>query len=75
MSDLIVGISDIKVSNGMQDVLVTYALGSCIGIVVFDPIAKVGGMLHYMLPDSNLDQNKAKEKMAGYRSERYMAVP
>jgi chemotaxis protein CheD len=64
MSDLIVGISDIKVSNGMQDVLVTYALGSCIGIVVFDPIAKVGGMLHYMLPDSNLDQNKAKENPA-----------
>ena len=48
----------------MQDVLVTYALGSCIGIVVFDPIAKVGGMLHYMLPDSNLDQNKAKENPA-----------
>ena len=64
MSDLIIGISDIKVSNGMQDVLVTYALGSCIGIVVFDPIAKVGGMLHYMLPDSNLDQNKAKENPA-----------
>lgn len=64
MSDLIVGISDIKVSNNIQDMLVTYALGSCIGIVVFDPIAKVGGMLHYMLPDSNLDQNKAKENPA-----------
>lgn len=64
MSDLIVGISDIKVSNNAQDILVTYALGSCIGIVVFDPIAKVGGMLHYMLPDSNLDQNKAKENPA-----------
>ncbi|MEN6331172.1 MAG: chemotaxis protein CheD [Smithella sp.] len=64
MSDLIVGISDIKVSNNTQDILVTYALGSCIGIVVFDPIAKVGGMLHYMLPDSNLDQNKARENPA-----------
>ncbi len=64
MSDLIVGISDIKVSNNAQDIIVTYALGSCIGIVVFDPIAKVGGMLHYMLPDSNLDQNKAKENPA-----------
>lgn len=64
MSDLIVGISDIKVSNNAQDILITYALGSCIGIVVFDPIAKVGGMLHYMLPDSNLDQNKAKENPA-----------
>jgi chemotaxis protein CheD len=61
MSDLIVGISDIKVSNNAKDVIVTYALGSCIGVVVFDPIAKVGGMLHYMLPESALDQNKARE--------------
>ncbi len=61
MSDLIVGISDIKVSNNADDVIITYALGSCIGIVVFDPIAKVGGMLHYMLPESSLDQNKARE--------------
>lgn len=64
MSDLIVGISDIKVSNNTEDVIVTYALGSCIGIVVFDPVAKVGGMLHYMLPESALDQNKAKENPA-----------
>jgi chemotaxis protein CheD len=61
MSDLIVGISDIKFSKNADDVIITYALGSCIGIVVFDPIAKVGGMLHYMLPESILDQNKARE--------------
>ena len=64
MSDLIVGISDIKVSNNANDVIITYALGSCIGIVVYDPIAKVGGMLHYMLPESALDQNKARENPA-----------
>jgi chemotaxis protein CheD len=64
MSDLIVGISDVKVSNNAQDVIITYALGSCIGVVVFDPIAKVGGMLHYMLPESSLDQNKARENPA-----------
>jgi len=64
MSDLIVGISDIKISNGLNDVIITYALGSCIGIAVFDPIAKVGGMLHYMLPDSSLDERKAKENPA-----------
>jgi chemotaxis protein CheD len=61
MGDLIVGISDLKVSNSLDDVIITYALGSCIGIAVFDPIAKVGGLLHYMLPDSTLDQNKARE--------------
>jgi chemotaxis protein CheD len=61
MSDLIVGIADIKVSNNKDDVVITYALGSCIGITVFDPVARVGGLLHYMLPDSTLDQSKARE--------------
>jgi len=64
MGDLIVGISDIKISNNPNDTIVTYALGSCIGIVVYDPIARVGGMLHYMLPDSTLDPRKAKENPA-----------
>ena len=64
MGDLIVGISDIKVSNNLNDTIVTYALGSCIGIAVYDPIARVGGMLHYMLPDSTLDERKAKENPA-----------
>jgi chemotaxis protein CheD len=64
MGDLIVGISDIKVSNNLNDTIVTYGLGSCIGIAVYDPIARVGGMLHYMLPDSTLDERKAKENPA-----------
>jgi len=55
-----VGISDLKVSNNPGDVLVTYALGSCIGVAVFDPKVKVGGLLHFMLPDSSLDVNRAK---------------
>ena len=64
MSDLIVGISDIKITNNVEDVIITYALGSCIGITVYDPGAKVGGLLHYMLPDSMLDEQKAKQKPA-----------
>jgi chemotaxis protein CheD len=60
MSEIIVGISDLKVSSNPEDALVTYALGSCIGIAVFDPKANVGGLLHFMLPDSSLDPNKAK---------------
>jgi chemotaxis protein CheD len=60
MSDIIVGISDLKVSNNPGDALITYALGSCIGVAVFDPKVKVGGLLHFMLPDSSLDPNKAK---------------
>lgn len=64
MSDLIVGISDFKISNTAGDVIVTYALGSCIGISIYDPVAKVGGLLHYMLPDSTLDLKKAAESPA-----------
>jgi len=60
MNELIVGISDLKVSKNPLDVLVTYALGSCIAIAVYDPKVKVGGLLHFMLPDSALDANKAK---------------
>jgi chemotaxis protein CheD len=57
--NLIVGVSDMKVSNDPKGVLVTYSLGSCIGIAVFDPVVKAGGLLHYMLPESSLDSAKA----------------
>lgn len=59
---IVVGISDMKVSNNPDDVLITYSLGSCIGLVIWDPVAKVGGLLHYMLPDSSLDKEKAELK-------------
>ena len=62
MADLIVGISELKVSNNPDDVLVTFALGSCIAVAVYDPLVKVGGLLHYMLPDSTLDPQKAQNQ-------------
>lgn len=58
---LIVGVSDMKVSDDPNATLITYSLGSCIGVVIYDPVAKAGGMLHYMLPESNLDAEKAKK--------------
>lgn len=60
--NLIVGVSDMKVSNDPESILVTYSLGSCIGIAVYDRIARVGGLLHFMLPESSLDPVKAKKK-------------
>lgn len=56
----IVGISDMKVSSDPADVLVTYSLGSCVGLVLYDPQIRVGGMVHCMLPQSSLDLEKAK---------------
>ena len=59
--ELIVGVADMKVSNDPGTVLATYSLGSCIGLGVYDPVARVGGLLHYMLPESSLDARKAQE--------------
>ena len=64
MSEIVVGISDFKVSNNISDVLVTYALGSCVGVTIYDPVVKVGGLLHFMLPESSLDMRKAGENPA-----------
>jgi chemotaxis protein CheD len=56
---LVVGVADMVVSNDPSAELVTYSLGSCLGITVYDPIKKVGGLLHIMLPDSKIDPVKA----------------
>jgi chemotaxis protein CheD len=59
---LIVGMGDMLTSNDAQAVLVTYSLGSCVGISVYDPVAKVGGLLHAMLPDSTINQERASSR-------------
>ena len=53
-------ISDAKLSNDPADMLVTYSLGSCIGVTFFDPSTSTGAMLHYQLPSSTLDADRAK---------------
>lgn len=59
---LIVQVSDAKISRNLEDILITYSLGSCIGVCLYDPAVQVGGMLHYQLPDSKLDPAKAEAK-------------
>jgi chemotaxis protein CheD len=55
----LVEVGDLKVGKE-GDEIVTYALGSCLGLVAYDPVAKVGGLLHAMLPLSNINPEKAK---------------
>lgn len=55
-----VGISEMCFASGPEDLVVTHALGSCVGVAIYDPEARVGGILHYMLPTSTLDLEKAK---------------
>ncbi len=84
MSNIItIGISDMKVGKGGES-FVTYALGSCVGICLYDPVSRVGGLGHIMLPKypaENPKENKYRfadtcisemiremERLGGYRS-------
>ena len=55
----VVAVGDMKIGQEV-DTIVTHALGSCLGLMVYDPIAKVGGLLHAMLPLSKINPDKAK---------------
>ncbi|MBU8871154.1 MAG: chemotaxis protein CheD [Gemmatimonadales bacterium] len=59
---VIVDISDLKISNNPEHVIVTYSLGSCVGLTLYDPVIRVGGMIHCMLPLSKIDKAKAALK-------------
>jgi len=58
--DKIVDIADLAVNNDPDCTLVTYSLGSCIGLSIWDPAVKVGGLLHFMLPDSTISPERAQ---------------
>ena len=55
----VVAVGDMKIGRD-ADLIVTHALGSCLGLVVYDPVAKVGGPLHAMLPLSTNNPPKAE---------------
>ncbi len=65
-TDIIVGISELVVSADPAAILVTYSLGSCVGLTLYDPRAGVGGLLHAMMPLSSADPAKAANKPAMY---------
>ena len=48
-----------KISSAPGDEIITYALGSCLGITIYDPVSHVGAMVHVMLPSSSIDPVKA----------------
>lgn len=61
---VIVGVGDMAASNNPQVLITTYALGSCIGVVAYDPAAKAAGLLHLMLPDSKISPDKVRTQPA-----------
>jgi len=58
-SEIQVGIADYKVALSPHR-LITLGLGSCVGIALYDPVVRVGGLLHIMLPDSTQFNNVTK---------------
>lgn len=48
----VVGVSDMVISSNPDDTIITHALGSCIGITIYDPQVNVGALLHFQLPSS-----------------------
>lgn len=64
MSVITVDISDLRVSTDPTATIVTYALGSCIAVLVHDPVRVAGGMIHYMLPLSEAAPERARVKPA-----------
>jgi chemotaxis protein CheD len=61
---VVIGVGDHAVSNHQATILSTYALGSCIGVVVYDPVARCGGILHLMLPEASVSPQKAASQPA-----------
>ena len=55
----VVAVGDMKIGRD-ADLIVTHALGSCLGLIVYDPVQKVGGLLHAMLPLSKINPDKAE---------------
>jgi chemotaxis protein CheD len=62
MTQLVVGVGDGGVSRDPDAVIVTYALGSCVAVMLHDPVAKVAGMVHYMLPESSIAKANAEAR-------------
>lgn len=59
MAEIIkVGMADLNVCAA-PDVLTTLGLGSCVGVALRDPVTKVGGLAHVMLPDSTKIKNNS----------------
>lgn len=60
MSVINVGIGEWAVSTDPSDIIKTYALGSCLAVIIFDSKLGIAGLIHIALPDSTIDPAKAK---------------
>jgi chemotaxis protein CheD len=62
----VVGIGEFAVSDQPDDMIVTHALGSCIAVCLWDAQAGVAGLIHFLLPESRINQQRAAEQPAAF---------
>jgi chemotaxis protein CheD len=57
-----VGLGEMRISRDPNEVLIAFGLGSCLGIGMYDPVAKFGGLIHVVLPEQKFgnDTNLVK---------------
>lgn len=62
MGQIILGVGDLGASNRPGEDVKTFALGSCVSVVLLDPKTKTVGMVHVALPESSINKAKSIEK-------------
>lgn len=63
---LVVGIGEMAISSRADTTIVTHALGSCIAVCLFDPVARVAAMLHFLLPESKINAERARQQPGAF---------
>ncbi len=56
----VINISEYRIAAGPEAILCTFSLGSCLGVTVFDPVTRLGGLVHCLLPTSRIAPAKAQ---------------
>jgi chemotaxis protein CheD len=63
---VVVGVGEFAVSDAAEETIVTHALGSCVAVCLWDPIAQVAGLLHFLLPDSRINPDRARAQPGAF---------
>jgi chemotaxis protein CheD len=62
----VIGIGEFSVTTNPDAEIVTHALGSCVAVCVWDSVSRVAGMLHFLLPESKLNPERAQRQPATF---------
>lgn len=63
---MVVGIGEFAVSNDRESVILTHALGSCVAVCLWDPQARVAGLIHVLLPAASINPDRAATQPAAF---------